>query len=141
MGSSWFPQLLLKCFDTTIFPKQKMGEDHAKEKKVVWGKHDNQSISGQSQKKGYIVEFHVCVIYLMLDIAWIIDMNTKNVDKIGLEGSWRSKARNKVCIFYSHKWCHVKVCFGLILRWDYPFHTRWINIDIMWRMSRMTQYN
>lgn len=140
MGSSWFPQLLLKCFWYHDFSKTKDGRRSCQREKGRMRKHDSQSISRQSQRKGYIVEFHICVSYLMLDIAWI-DMNTKNADKIGLEGSWRSKARNKVCIFYSHNWCHVKVCFGLIFRWDYPFHTRWINIDIMWRMSRMTQYN
>lgn len=48
-------------------------------------KHHSQSIAGQSQRKGYIVEFHICVIYLMLNIAWIIYMNTKNVDKMGLK--------------------------------------------------------
>ncbi len=48
-------------------------------------KHGNQSIWGQSQRKGYNVEFHICVIYLMLNIACIIYMNTKNVDKMGLK--------------------------------------------------------
>jgi len=39
--TSWeahgFHNCYWNVFDTTTFPKQKMGEDHAKGKKVVWG--------------------------------------------------------------------------------------------------------
>ncbi len=124
MGSSWFLQLLLKCFwyhnffgvnirsalidNLDFWPtlliyativcqygsknyitksgsNTKDGRRSCQREKSHTRKHDSQSVWGQSQKKGYIVDFHICVIYLMLDIACIIYMNTKNVDKMGLK--------------------------------------------------------